>query len=518
MPDVPLLSKVPHKKLLLTGIGTFIIFLLLFLIYNRLFLTVPHNSDDANFILEAVSFLQGNLIFKGWYLPTDNLLTSYIPIAALLMAIRGFTPSLIDNTAAMIYALVVMVSLILVKNTATLRDKWPNMIISLLIIGMPSVMLTGLVATFCLRTYIYFLVALLAMERIRSSRLKCLTVFIMLTLAYIGDPFTLYILLAPLIILLCIRWYYEGRRLDGLSLIASTIAVIPATKFVLLAVKALGGYYPFSGYYVSFVTFEGLSNNIGLTIHGVLSLFGIDFFGQPLMSRVAIESLVRIPFLLLVCYLVYRTIQGFINHSTKYDAISEILSLSIVVDLLAYIFSNNTQSLGTTRYLIPVILFGAIIVGRQLVIPDTHRVKYLFLIGLFVVAYTLFFITRITAIAPSPYAELEAWLTSNHYQYGYGAYWDASVVTVETDNNVKIRQVLTIDNGKYIAPFDWSSQRSWYKSYPANFFVYDDSNWDGVNMVSAVNTFGQPTKVDKIGSFTVLTWDKNITPELFPAW
>jgi len=491
---------------MVSTIGVFLLLLFLAFIYNSLFWTIPRSSDNAALILEASSFLHGNLLLRGWSLAPDTFWTIDIPINALLMAIRGFTPSLMYNAPALIYALVVVVSLALVKNTGTLKDKLPNLIVSLLIIGIPSPMLTYLAShnPSHIGTILYFLVALFAMERIKPNRLRCLVVFAILTLAYIGDPFALYIFLAPLLIFLCVRWYHGTRKLDDLFLIASTIAVIPATQLVLLAVKLLGGFYSYPAN-TTFATFTDLSKNISLTVQGVLSLFGVDFFGQSIASRGAIESLVRIPLLVLVAYFSYRTVKGFINRSVKYDAISEILSLSIVFDVLSYIFSDNTINIMTARYLFPVVVFGAIIVGRQLVIRDTSRANYLILIGLFGVTCLFFLAPRITApIGSSPTAQVESWLLSHGYKYGYGAYWEASIITVETSDVVRVRPVVTDGSGK-IVPFNWLSDQSWY-SEPANFLVYDTSGYGGVNMSSAVRTFGSPSQVVKIGDYTILTW------------
>lgn len=504
-----------HRKTLLLIISIFLFILIIILMYNRLFWTMARTSDDASILLQAKSVLDGNIILKGWSVPSQSGWTIDIPIQVIAMAIRGFTPSLMYNVPAVIYALIVAVSLLLVKRDFKIKDIYPNLIITFVILGIPSLLLTIFISRspIHLGAILYFLIALFAMENVKVKPLKYIIIFTLLALAYIGDPFVLYVFIVPMGFVFIYQVYLKQNKKEALVFLGLLISVVIISKLILIVIKMLGGFYAYPDNAV-FVKFEELPEKIYLTIQGIIELFGITFFGKPLISKESFESFVRLPSICLVFYYLYQTIKNFINKQYKNDIITPILSVSIAVDILAYVFSSQPLELATIRYLLPVIIFGAIIVGRSIHIKDSKKTNYSLLIGFLSIIYIAFFIPRLLGpIAPSPTADLENWLKSNNYQYGYGSFWTASIVTVETKDNIKIRPVSAGGVDGRITPFNFLSEKEWYENKSANFLVFDETNWGNVNLDTATRTFGPPFQLYKVSHFTVLVWNKDITFE-----
>jgi hypothetical protein len=497
-------------KTTLFSVGFLLILFIFYLIYNRLFATVGGNSDGASNLLEAKSMLKGNLLLKGWTLSPDTFWTIDTSISAIVIAVRGFTPSLLYNVPAVIYALIMMASLFLIKGKSNLAKSWPMIVVGLVIIGITSPLLTKFAAEspIHLGTVLYCLFTLIVMDKIKEGWTRNIAIFVIGILACIGDPFTLFIFILPMLVVLGLRWYYIERNKNDLFLIGTLIAVIPATILILKAVRLFGGFYSYP-LDAGFMSYASISSNISLSIQSILYLFGVNPFGYQLLSYQVIESFLRLVSLCLVIYFAVKSIQGITRKNQDYDIISGILCMAILFDIISFILGQGGKDLGSPRFLSPVIIFGGIIAGRNIKIQQ----RWFSLAAiLFLACYLVFFIPRLLApTAIPPTVDVENWLRTNGYTYGYGAYWDASIITVDTSNDIKVRPV-SYDG--YICPWEWLSENEWYDNTPAYFLVYDNSNSCPVNFNEATKTFGPPSQIKQIDNFTILTWKNDITPEL----
>jgi hypothetical protein len=490
-----------------------LIFVVLYLIYSRLFATVGGNSDGAGDLLEAKSILSGNWLLKGWTLTADTFWTIDTPINTIAMSIRGFVPSLLYTVPAFIYALIMMAGLFLIKRKSNLAESWPMIVLGLTIMGILSPLLTKFAAESPMHfgTILYCLIVLVLYENVNNSWQRNIAIFIIATLAYIGDPFTLFILILPALTILGFRWYYGERKRNDLILIGALIATIPAAVFIGALIKVFGGFHqkPLNA---AFTSYSDLSNNISLSIQSVLSLFGINAFSQAVISKYALESMLRFFAFCLAVYFAVKSIKRIINKEINFDIISGILCIAIIFDIGSFILSTQAVDLGSARFLTPVVIFGAIIVGRNINIKQ----RWLSLATiLLLVTYLFFFVPRLLAPpATSIAADAENWLQTNGYTSGYGSYWYASLITVDTSANITVRPVLAQSNG-YVAPYNHLSDSAWYANMPANFLIYDDNDSGAaLNVDAAAKTFGMPSQIKQIGELTILIWDHNIASQL----
>ena len=113
----------------------------------------------------------------------------------------------------------------------------------------------------------------------------------------------------------------------------------------------------------------------------------------------------------------------------------------------------------------------------------------------------------------SPFAGLGNWLEQHGLHHGYGPYWDADIVTVETRGKVKMRAISFA--GGRAAPLNWLSSPKWY-SEPGEgrtFLAWDDAaaKLEGLNLADAVANWGNPDETYNFGLFNIAVWNRDIT-------
>ena len=82
---------------------------------------VRNNSDNASIILEGRAMLHGNLILRGWYLPSDSFMTSEMPLDALgSLFFTGV--QLLKITPALLYATTVVAAAYLASRCVSMRS------------------------------------------------------------------------------------------------------------------------------------------------------------------------------------------------------------------------------------------------------------------------------------------------------------------------------------------------------------------------------------------------------------
>jgi hypothetical protein len=67
----------------------------------------PNTPDNASVILEGQAILHGNVLLRGWYLPSDSLITTDMPLVAVgSLLLTG--PQLLKIMPALLYAATVL--------------------------------------------------------------------------------------------------------------------------------------------------------------------------------------------------------------------------------------------------------------------------------------------------------------------------------------------------------------------------------------------------------------------------
>jgi|GEM_PF-4349826 len=117
-------------------------------------------------------------------------------------------------------------------------------------------------------------------------------------------------------------------------------------------------------------------------------------------------------------------------------------------------------------------------------------------------------------VASQPIKGLVTFLEAHHLNFGVGAYWVSSIVTLESKGKVVIRPVTNAAADK-LRRYGRQSSLSWYQGKQFQFFIYNlYQPWRKVNTVSAEKTYGIPEKTLTDGPYEILIWSKPIPVSL----
>jgi hypothetical protein len=198
------------------------------------------------------------------------------------------------------------------------------------------------------------------------------------------------------------------------------------------------------------------------------------------------------------------------------DRVTQVLLVGMAVDVAAYLFSNQAIDVRTTRYLVPFLVFGVALAGRV----GADRLWSGRLRGVAAavgVAYLLLLAVSLRVpAAPSPEADLVAFLENHHLRYGVAAYWQASTVTVQSGGQVRVRAVA--ENQPLPSAYLWESQGSWYDpTVPGNdarFVIQDTSDTRSMDESYLERSFGLPAAQYQVGRYVVYVWDRNLLDDV----
>jgi hypothetical protein len=531
----------------------------LFAIYLRLSRTVPENSDQANILLVASDMLHGNLLLHGWYLTDVSFYTTELPQYALLEIFFGVHANTAHIAAAMTYTLVILLAVLLARGGFTSRAAVVRLLITAGILVAPQlgVGVTALILTVGhIGTTVPVLLILLLLDRAPQRRWVPVLTGLGLAWALVADELVLVVAVVPLALVCALRVAEAAvrersvsrglatRRYE-LSLIAAAGVAAGFAWIAERVLRALGGYT------LSPVPFTFTLHHITANLHSlwaVPQIFGADYRGlaggpyyTALLHMVSL-AVVGLALLLLA----WRFFAGA-------ALVDQVLGVAIVANLVLFVVTS-AGSEGPHEIAV-VAPFGAVLAARMLAGPArqpaedpqataarmladparqpagdpqataarTGRVlarrarAAAGLAGLVVLLGYLGGLAHdvVQPASPPAFAPVASWLQAHHLRYGLGGYWESSIVTVQTDGQVKVRALLK----PTLAPDLWLAKPAWYDpaGQQANFVVLSSTpgfmnNWEPRALISKY--FGRPARVYNFGPYTVMVWNRNLLASL----
>jgi hypothetical protein len=493
--------------------GTVAAAAILLLVYDRLSATAPITADSANAVLQGRAIAGGNVLLGGWTLSGASFIATDLPFYALVAAVRGLSPAVAHDVGALIYTLLVLTACLLARGRERGVRALGRMAVTLVLLVAPApgdAVQLLLLGPFHAGTTLVVLLGLLALDAAGERLWGAVALGVLLTLALLSDALTLYVGVVPVVLVAVLRLTRRRRSRVDLVMLAGALLAVPASLLLMGLIQQHGGLttIPRQG---AFAPIEEMPKNVALTVEGVLLLFGADFLEQPLPV-----CLVHLAGLALVVA-AYRSVVAAWWRGQQPDRVTQALVAAIAFDVAAYLLSNQAIDMMTSRYLIPLMAFGAVLAGR--VYADrlwkgrlrgaTAAVAVLYLV--------LGALSLRTPLAPTPEAQLEAFLERHHLGYGVAAYWQASTVTVHSGGRVRVR---ALDMGTTPMPsaYLWEAEGSWYDpAQPGNDarFVLRDT-WDPRSMDRAAvrAAFGRPSDEYRVGRYEILVWDRNLLNDI----
>jgi hypothetical protein len=479
------------------------------MLHGNLYLT-GWNTSDVPFITTELPEIAVLVALFGLHLNTAHIaaaLTYTIVIAVAMLLAKGRARG---PQAIMRMALVLAIMLapqpgvgvfVLVFSVGHIGTSAPVMLTWLVLDRFGLTTRAGVAATLRQRWYIPLIVAVL------------------IAWALMADPLVLIVAIYPLLVVCLVRVIAGSvggaRHGGGLRGLRQGLAA----RWLELSLAAAAGIgyllvwfggrllHSAGGYTQQAVPFQ-LDGGVGrwfmqarVVVHGLLEMFGAYFvpgnainykspgafvLAPPLSGldqALAISRLVCVLLALWGCCAIARR---FFRRDA--DFVSQLLLAGIVLNLVAYIPSTLADhSALNVREIAPVLPFGAVLAGRMLgdrllalgpmIRVRLPRISRPLGLRLIVIPLVLLFgwysfglfQQADTPAAANPLTGLEKFLEANNLSYGLGGYWEASVITVDTDGAVTIRAV----SPSCMQPYEWENKLDWYlpSKHVANFVL-----------------------------------------------
>jgi hypothetical protein len=490
----------------------------LFCGYLRLSSTYAENSDMANILLMGRDLLHGNVLLHGWHMSDVSFYPTELVQYALLESVLGLHMTTAHVAAAMTYTLVVLLVVLLAKGAASGPEALARTLIAGAIMVAPQLS-AGVYAVDLAVGHIGTSVPLLL-----GWLICCLpgrrwwvppVLTVILAWALVADPIVEISGIAPLALVAGLRftWRLAHRRPDWYDAALACAAVAAyALGWVAQAVlRALGGYVV-SPLPVHFRTPAELPA-AAPALWRVLDLFGADFHGMrigvPLVLAVA--HLVSVVLVIAALGRCLRPGVPLVDH---------VLAAGIAGNLALYLGTMaSTQGAHEIAISAP---YAAALAGRMLAGPllaaaavkasartqiARTRVRAGAVAGaLLLCGYLAGFGYELTLpSSPPANASLASWLVAHGFRSGLATYWQASSVTVDTGDQVRVRAV----TGS-LSPYLWMADTAWYDPdlNKPNFLILQRPPESELTLLR--KRFGPAAHAYQVDGYTVLAWNRNL--------
>lgn len=496
----------------------------LYACYLRLSQTIQVTSDGANIELMAWDMLHGNVFLHGWYAFDVSYLTTELPQYALLEALFGLTPAVTHIAAAMTYTLSVLLAMLLARGRSTGRAALVRMLIAGGIMLAPQ---HGLGAFYLVLSVghigasVPLLAILLVLDRARPGWRAALLIGLLLAWATVGDPLT-YVLGSVPLAVACgyrviraaatgrprVRTALRARRYEA-QLAVAALASIGVAEGGLRAVSALGGLdlYPVPFH---FTGFQSIGSHLSLTWQALLILFGADDRG--LHGAFLAAAVLHLAGVALAAAAFGWGVWRWFRPGA--DLVEQVLVGGIAANVILFAFSDMAKL--NAHELAVVLPFGAVLAARVLGrvrVPGGAGRRAAGLIGAAALAGYLAGLAgadTLPSAAPSQ-APLVAFLEAHHLTSGLAGYWDASIVTVDSGGQIRLRALADDED------FLWGAKGDWYDPLvsDATFIVAQrekDYTTVAAGEAQLRAQFGVPARVYVLGGggYIVGVYDENL--------
>jgi hypothetical protein len=496
---------------------------LLFASYLFISRTIVYNSDNASIIFEAQSILNGNYILHGWYVPTDNFLTIEIPLYALGLLLGFSQTSLLHIIPALLYTLVVISGGYLTSMLLQGKQRLWGLLAFLGIVAFPPLdMVQGidrgqglLTGPIHIGTILFIIVGLIAYRyrlcstEKRHRRVASVGVLLMIVLNLVGDPFALVLFVLPLLLTESLQMY--AKKQITLRQNFMLLGILPATvlAFGIREILEIAGQHNvlLAGFLLT--SLPGMVSNFITALKCLSIIFHANIFTKQSASFFDVALFINLFLLIALSYTIIRwSIHSLLHLTIPSTKVTSTLLCGSIGVFSAFVLSTLGGMSGI-RYLYPLLFFIGI-VSFFIMYSFINKYVLKFTIILVLLANGTAFAVSFYQTPPvhAPEEPLITLLKEHHLTQGLGSYWVSSIVTVQTEEQIVMRQVIVRKNR--IHPYYFLADGKWFNDVNlqnANFLVYMEKDDSQAFYEAALQTFGKPKHQYKTGVYTVLTWN-----------
>jgi hypothetical protein len=487
-----------------------------FLVYLRASQTYPGDSYGAVFTLQAWDMLHGNVILHGWWLSDVSFYSTELPEYMLVELVLGRSPDVVHAAAAITFTLLLLLAVALARGRTTGREAAVRMAITAGIMCSPQLgpgIFLFLLAPDHLGSAVPVLAAWLIIDRAPQRWYGPVAVGALLAATMLADSIVALTGVAPVVAVGAARLYARvvGQRQPlraqwyEASLIAAGVAAVAVAAAAAALLRAAGG-FRLNPVNSQLTTVAALPGHVYSTVAGLTLVFGGDFFGRPFGVAAAL-LLLHLAGLVLAAW----AVGAGLRRIATVTLVDQLLITGLLLNLAAFGLWTSVTSLSTTREIVAVLPFGAVLAARLLAARLTAA-RLLPILAVVACGY-LVSLGGVAAHAPARPAghQLTTWLAAHGFRYGVGNSALGSVVTVSSGERVILRP-LRVTGGRAQAS-RWEAEQSWYdpRRHDATFAVLLGAS---PSPAAIRATFGPPARTYHVGPYTVLAYHHNLLAQL----
>lgn len=490
-----------------------------FLAYGwRMGLGKVTHSDELSLIFVGKDLLQGNIFLKDWHFSTGlfGLTTMELTLATLLF---GYSDTIIYIISGLNYSLMILAAGVVVYKYA----RWIGVekvfsylfiLIAIIIVPRSGTLLNAGTHVLGYAAAIFALYMTYSLAGKDIPRWGQALWVMLLGILSVTNSMFLYTVCIPLVLAgLYISYEERKRRVSPIAAygIFSVICYMVFSKlWVICRGESLGGLD------TVFVSREEIWNNIIVGICNILEVYGIDFWGENVVSAATFKAAIGFLILVKLSYEIYK----FMKSKNRQGGRLVYLFLSMaVVNISAYVMST-LPSYSPEVNLIQPFLLGFSIAG---ILAWVHNARIEgaekgngIMIGLSVLLAIVMF-PQFTLKQPDNTSRQQAaqYLTDYGYENGFADYWAAASVMYEAEGDVTIapvisRSIIEIADDSNLVPFEFMSKKDW-EQQRGNFLItgpFAEAQF-GITDERILSTFGEWSDVKHFGDVTLYLWHED---------
>jgi hypothetical protein len=518
------------------ALGAIVVFGVLVVLHEVAVRSLMLTSDQTVILLQAHSVDSGNLLLRGWHLPSDDFLTLTVAAYAVGELFTGVNVSLITVMAPLLYALMVTLMVLISASGLPRRAAAVAGLVTLLVLGLPAatgpllginVLLTEHVETVSavVAAWLLFHAAVdTASGHIRAGRWRWMLALlsgILLLAAAIADPFVIFLLVVPVLLLSGVEWARRRNRRYYVTLAAWAVGAGVLGTLIGMGVSHLGGYQT-----VRLALHPAgparIIANAQLFVTYLSQVTGADALASGLDPAQRAFSLVRLALLLFTVYAVLRTLTEWVLRR-EIERVAVVVSLACVVLSAAIIVSQEFDT-GAQRYLEVLAIVAAPVAAIRIGRWTLHARRLwqpVAVAALLAVACAGSFAPALTSNWSSPYPTLAAWLQQRGLSDGVSDYWYAAMISSQSGAAVTVVPVF-LDNGGILPQLLLADSRWLQADAPPSgqwFALWPNTDpLGGIDQRSTAAAFGPPAATYTVSGFTVAVWNEDIIADVNKAY
>ncbi len=502
--------------------------------YHLSWLAAAGQSDSASVVLEGHAMAEGNVLLHGWTVAADSFWLTNDALTGLFGLAEGVGPALLHQVPVAIDVVLVGLATWLARPRSGGLRPWTGAALAFAIVGLPSLLTVHLLLQDAghTATILYCLLAFACFISGEFTKRWLLGVAA-LAVAVLADPFSLVVGVLPIAAAGGL-WAVCERRWQSLSVpVAGAALAVALAKLGRLAVERLGGFHTSAAPLL--VPPHQWPDNLRGGAVLLWHLAGGGIPPSPSPARLLISAGTSLGAALAAAGLAMGTyelvrdlVQGrrraagpIADRGAPEWHLDHLLTAAVYADMAVFVVLAQSPSAGDVgRYLIPALVYGAVLAGRRLGSalgrwPGRPALVLATIVAACGLAYLGGFAAGLRGpVTYDPPQQLAEWLSSQHLHHGWGGYWQSSVVTVDSRQAVIVRPVRTV-NGR-LTPLIGNASTAWYTD-PAKgdrrFVAFNPGEYVSgeasvsIDSASAQATFGPASEVHQVGPYEVLVWD-----------